>query len=90
MEYHYSLRCRVSLRYSIGGSLVLPDVVNVNIVEQCAGSKTLRKDASVCLFVCVWECTRIYILIRNCLCVYFLHSLVIHFIDVCSIVTMVR
>ena len=33
---------------------------------------------------------RIYILIRNCLCVYFMHQLVIHFIDVCSIVTIVR
>ena len=65
-----------------------PAVVNEYFVEQGAGSKTVRRYASVCWCVC--GCARIYILIRNCLCVYFMHQLVIHFIDVCSIVTAVR
>ena len=56
-------------------------VVNEHFVEQGAGSKTLRRYASVCWCGC--GCARIYILIRNCLCVYFMHQLVIHFIDVC-------
>ena len=62
-------------------------VVNECFVEQGAGSKMVRRYASVCLCVC--GCARIYILIRNCLCVYFMHQLVIHFIDVCSIVSLV-
>ena len=75
-------------RYSIGGSLVRPAVVSMQFVEQCSGFMTVRQEASVCLcvvgvrvyiysFVIVW-------------CVYFMHQLVIHFIDVCSIVSIVR
>ena len=48
MEYHYSLR------YRIGGSMDLPGVVGVNIVEQEDGSRTVPTGASACFVLCFY------------------------------------